>query len=157
MRDKQILLNIVTLKNNIMNEENIWKGSPSQWINFGFYLLCIPLTLVFGLGLLLAIWKYFDTHLHKFEITDQRILEHKGIFSKTTDEIELYRVKDLRHEQPFFLRLVGLSNIVLDTTDRSNPVLQMKGLAQGHLLKEQLRVAVDKRRDIKGVKEVDFK
>ena len=139
-----------------MNEQNIWEGSPSQWINFGFYLLCIPLSLVFGLGLLLALWKYFDTHLHRFEITDQRILEHKGIFSRTTDEVELYRVKDLSHERPFLLRLVGLSNIILDTTDRSNPMLHIKGLKQGQQLKEQLRNAVDRRRDLKGVREMDI-
>ncbi|UOB16649.1 PH domain-containing protein [Abyssalbus ytuae] len=140
-----------------MDEQNIWEGSPSQWINFGFYLLCVPLTLVFGLGVLLALWKYFDTRLHKLEVTDQRIMEHRGIFSKTTDELELYRVKDLRHDQPFLLRILGLSNIVLETTDRSNPVLELKGLKEGQYIKEQLRVAVDKRRDIKGVKEVDFK
>jgi len=140
-----------------MDEKKIWEGTPSQWTNFTFYLICIPCTLAFGLGLLLAIWKYFDTKVNRFEITDQRILEYKGIFSKTTEEVELYRVKDLKHLQPFFLRLVGLSNILLDTTDISNPVLLIKGVADGKLLKEQLRIAIDERRDIKGVKEVDFK
>ena len=75
-----------------MNEENIWEGSPSQWTNFSFYILCVILTAAFGLGLLLALWKYFDTYFNKYEITDQRIVEHKGIFSKTSDEIELFRV-----------------------------------------------------------------
>lgn len=140
-----------------MNEEKIWEGHPSQWTNFMFYLLCIPLSAVFGLGLLLAFWKYYDTKVNKFEITDQRILEYKGIFSKTTDELELYRVKDLKHHQPFFLRLVGLSNIILDTTDKSNPILTIKGVEDGKILKEKLRLAVDQRRDIKGVREVDFK
>lgn len=140
-----------------MNEKNIWEGSPSHWTFLGFYILCVPLTLVFGLGIALALWKYFDTRFHKIKITDQRILEQKGIFSKSTDEIELYRVKDLRYEQPFLLRIVGLSNIILFTTDRSNPILAIKGLAEGQSLKEKLRVAVDQRRDIKGVREVDFK
>ncbi|MBL3657678.1 PH domain-containing protein [Fulvivirga sediminis] len=139
-----------------MNEQNIWEGAPSQWVNFGFYLLCIPLSLVFGLGLLLALWKYYDTHLHRFEITSQRIIEQKGIFSKTIDETELYRVKDLRLEKPFLLRIVGLSNIVLDTTDRSNPILTMKGLKEGQQLKEAIRNAVDTRRDVKGVRELDL-
>jgi len=139
-----------------MDEEKIWEGSPSQWTNFSFYFLCALLTVVFGLGLLLALWKYFDTRCNKYEITDQRILEHKGIFSKTTDEIELYRVKDLTHHQPFFLRLVGLSSVSLDTTDNSHPLVFLNGIASGKELKEKLRAAVDIRRDIKGVREIDI-
>ncbi len=135
----------------------IWTGSPSQWINCAFYMLCIPLTLVFGLGILLALWKYYDTKLNKLEVTNERIIEHKGILSKTTDELELYRVKDLKHHQPFFLRLFGVSIIILDTTDQSNPVLKLKGIKNGKELKESLRKAIDQRRDLKMVREVDFR
>ena len=140
-----------------MEEKMIWTGTPSQWVNLPFYLLCIPLSLAFGVGLLLALWKYYDTKLNKLEITNQRVIEYRGILSRTTDELELYRVKDLKHEQPFFLRLVGLSNIVLDTTDHSNALLKIRGIASGKDLKEKLRHAVDRRRDVKGVREVDFK
>ena len=140
------------------NEERIlWTGTPSQWVNFPYYLLCIPLVLAFGAGLLLALYFYFNTKYNKLEITNQRIIEHKGILSRYSDELELYRVKDLRHDQPFFLRLLGLSNVVLNTTDHSNPILTIKGIKNGKAIKEQLRIAVDQRRDIKGVREVDFK
>ncbi len=160
-------------------EKEIWKGAPSQWTNFNFYALCVLMTLIFGLGLLrapaqwanfnfyalitlffglglvLALWKYFDTKLNVFTITDQRIIENKGILSKMTDEMELFRVKDIKHEQPFLLRLVGLSNIVLDTTDKSNPLLVINGVPNGQELKEKLREAIDIRRDVKGVRELD--
>lgn len=138
-------------------EKTLWTGTPSQWVNFPYYLLCIPLVLAFGAGLFLALYFYLTTKYNRFEITNQRIIEHKGILSRFTDELELYRVKDLRHDQPFFLRMLGLSNVVLNTTDHSNPVLTIKGVKNGKKLKEQLRMAVDHRRDIKGVREVDFK
>ncbi|QCX00657.1 PH domain-containing protein [Aggregatimonas sangjinii] len=140
-----------------MKETIIWQGSPSQWTNFGFYLLCIPLTVVAGLGLIMGLWRYYYTKKNALEITDQRIIEHKGIISKSTNEIELYRVKDIRHLQPFWLRQVGLSNIWLDSTDHSNPVLLIRGIKDGREIKEKLRLAIDARRDIKGVREVDFK
>ncbi|MDH7445839.1 PH domain-containing protein [Aquimarina sp. 2201CG14-23] len=146
-----------TTINQTTEEKMIWTGTPSQWVNLPFYILCVPLTLAFGVGLLLALWKYYDTKLNKLEITNQRVIEYRGILSRTTDELELYRVKDLKHEQPFFLRILGLSNIVLDTTDHSNALLKIKGIASGKELKEQLRQAVDRRRDVKGVREVDFK
>lgn len=138
------------------NEIMIWEGSPSQWVNFNFYLLCLVLCAAFGLGILLAIWQYYETKFHKLKITDQRIIEKRGIFSIRTDELELYRVKDITFEQPFFLRLLGLSNLVLDTTDHSNELLKIKGITNGSIVKEQLRTAVDIRRDLKGVREVDF-
>ena len=138
-----------------MEERRIWEGSPAQWTNFSYYVLCVLLTPIFGLGIFMALWKYYDTKNNKLEITDQRIIEHKGIFSKTTNELELYRVKDIKHLQPFWLRIVGLSNIVLDTTDYSNPVLLIKGLTNGKDIKEKLRIAIDIRRDIKGVREID--
>ncbi|MEO0526980.1 MAG: PH domain-containing protein [Bacteroidota bacterium] len=140
-----------------MEEKIIWEGSPSQWINFSFYLLCILLTAAFGIGLLMALWKYYDTKKNRIEITDQRIIEHRGIFSRTTNEIELYRVKDIKHLQPFWLRILGLSNVFLDSTDHSNPEMLIKGIANGKEIKEELRIAVDVRRDLKGVREVDFK
>lgn len=139
-----------------MEEKKIWIGSPSQWINFMFYLYCILLLPVFGLGLIMALWKYYDTKLNKIEVTDQRIIEERGILSKTTEELELYRVKDLTYQQPFFLRIFGLSNVVLTTTDHNNPKLILKGVKNGEALKEHIRVAVDARRDIKGVREVDI-
>lgn len=159
-------------------EKLIWKGRPSQWTNFSFYFLCgvlvslglglsyfnfsvdilrILLLSVLGLGLVMAIWKYFDTRCNKLEVTDQRIIEHRGIFSKTTNEVELYRVKDIRLVRPFWLRMVGLSSVWLDSTDHSNPTILLKGIANGKEIKEQLRIAIDIRRDIKGVREVDFK
>ncbi len=139
-----------------MKEQKIWEGKSSQWVNFPFYILCLLLTPAFGIGLLLALWKYYDTYYNKFEITTQRIVEHKGILSKTTEEIELYRVKDLTHHQPFFLRILNLSNVSLDTTDNSHPYVLIKGIINGKEIKEKLRLAVDERRDLKGVKEVDF-
>lgn len=141
----------------IETEEKIWKGTSSQWVNFNFYFLCVLLAIVFGLGILFALWKYFYTKLNVLEITNQRIIEHRGILSKETNELELYRIKDLKLEQPFFLRILGLSNIVLVTTDHSNPLFVIRGIAEGRNIKEKLRVAIERRRDIKGVREIDFK
>ncbi|UOB18435.1 PH domain-containing protein [Abyssalbus ytuae] len=139
-----------------MEEKTIWKGSPSQWSNLMFYLSCTFLIAAFGLGLLLALWKYLDTQLHIYHITNQRIIEHRGILSKVSKEIELYRVKDIQHREPLFLRIFGLSNILLIAADHDSPVLVLKGLENGAELKEEIRMAVDIRRDIKKVREIDF-
>ncbi len=137
-------------------ENKIWEGSPSQWIHFMFYLACSVLIIAYGLGLILALWKFLDTKLNKIKITDQRIIEQRGILSITTNQLELYRVKDITLEQPFMLRIFGLSNIVLLTSDSTNPSYTLRGIEEGTALTEKIRIAIDKRRDNKGVKEVDF-
>ncbi len=138
------------------NEETIWKGSPSQWVNFGFYLFWLLPMAWMGLGIVLSLWRYLTTKFTVIEITTERITEEKGVFSKTTDEVELYRVKDIRLEQPFFLRLVSLSNVLLVTTDRTHSIIRLGGVPDGKGLSEKLRASVEERRDTKGVREVDF-
>lgn len=138
-----------------MDENLIWKGNPSQWTNFRTYLLCFLFCWLI-IPLFIALWKFLFVRTWTIKITDQRIIEEKGILSRTTDELELFRVKDLRLEQPFFLRLVGLSNIILNTSDRTHPVFRISGIKNGKEIREEIRVAVDIRRDIKHVRETDF-
>lgn len=70
------------------------------------------------------------------------------MLTKNTHELELYRVKDIALNEPFLLRLVGLSHIVMLTSDRTTPVFVIPGLRNGKHLKEQLRLAVEEHRDI---------
>jgi uncharacterized membrane protein YdbT with pleckstrin-like domain len=138
-----------------MEENLIWKGSPSQWINFGTWILCF-LFVWLVIPLFIAIWRILVVMNWKWEITNQRIIEEKGVFSKITNELELYRVKDLQLEQPFLLRLVGLSNIRLTTSDRSHPLILIPAIKNGKNVREDLRNAVEAIREKKGVREVDF-
>lgn len=138
-------------------EQNIWEGSPSHWTKFKIYILWVILLLpTFGVSLLFILWTFLKIKTTKISITSQRIIQEEGILSKITNELELYRVKDIRLDQPFFLRLVGLSNIVLITSDRTNKYVLIDGVKDGKTLREQIRTFVDKRRDEKGVVERDF-
>lgn len=139
-----------------MEEKAIWSGSVSQWTNFTYYTICVPMTVLFGIGLFMALWRFLKTKCHKYEITSQRIIEHKGVLSKKTEELELYRVKDISYEEPFWFRLVGLSKITLYTTDKNDDSLIIRGIKNGKDLKEALRTAIEERRDKKRVREIDF-
>ena len=89
-------------------------------------------------------------------LTSERIRLSRGILGKSHDELELYRVKDSTLEQPFFLRLFGLGNIVLDTSDRSTPIFTFKAVPDPSALRDELRTHVEARRTAKQVREVDF-
>ena len=111
---------------------------------------------VFGIGLFLFIITFLQTLFTNFTITNQRIIEKTGVFSRLSDETELYRIKDITLNQPFFLRIFGLSTIILITSDKTSPIIKLPGIKNGIVLSNELRKAVDIRRDEKGVKERDF-
>ena len=138
-----------------MEEKIIFKGSPSQITNFGYYILCLILAIT-GIGVVMFVIRFLKTKFTKYEITDERITEQTGVFSRNTDETELYRVKDIRLDEPFFLRMFGLSTILLVTSDKSSPLIKVHGVKNGVSLRKELRTLIEARRDKKGVKERDF-
>tara|TARA_Y100001970_G_scaffold189720_1_gene230633 strand:- start:371 stop:796 length:426 start_codon:yes stop_codon:yes gene_type:complete len=140
-----------------MSENTIWKGSPSQWNNFLPYLISAVVVLpTAGVSILYAIYCYLLVRTWEIEVSDQRIIDSKGILNKTTDECELYRVKDIKLEEPIWLRLVGLSNLMITTSDKSDRQIIIPAIYNGNELRNKLRVAVEARRDEKGVKEFDL-
>lgn len=137
-------------------EKTIFKGSPSQLTNTPFYFVCLLLIPFFGLGILMFLIRFLKTKFTKIEITDERIIEQTGILSRKTDETELYRVKDIRLDEPFFLRIFGLSNILIVTSDKTSPIISLFGIKNGSELRKELRDLVEARRDKKGVRERDL-
>ena len=104
-------------------EKEVWFGTPSQVLNLGtFILMGIFFWLVIPLFVIL--WKWLAVKNTKYELTTERLKTRYGVLNKKTDELELYRVRDYKFEQPFFLRLFSLGNIVLQTSDKSHPEVE---------------------------------
>ena len=140
-----------------MHEEEVtlWKGHPSHVKDLGFHFVCLLLSpLVIPLGLML--WRYLDTRFREYEVTSERIRITTGVLSKRMDELELYRVKDTSIEQPFLLRIFGLANLLIKSSDASTPYLTLVAIPQVRVLRENLRGSVEKMRDRKRVRELDY-
>jgi uncharacterized membrane protein YdbT with pleckstrin-like domain len=138
-----------------MEEKIIWEGGPSQVINLGTYVVC-ALTCVLIVPIFIALWVWIETRCKKFSLTDQRLRYSCGVFNRVTDELELYRVKDLLLEEPFKLRVFGLGNVILKTSDRTTPELTIPAIKEAPVVRDTIRQYVEQRRDKKGVREVDF-
>ena len=153
-----------------MNEEILWKGSPSQVLNLGKHLLALGVLSCIFFGayyfmLLLCLvplpvvwmfWNYLVIRCRVYELTSQRLRLYEGVFNQKIDELELYRVKDTTMHRPFWLRLFSLSSLNLNTSDRSHPNLTIEAVRDGVNLRETLRRQVECWRDRKRVREVDF-
>ncbi|KFN43862.1 PH domain-containing protein [Arenimonas oryziterrae] len=135
-----------------MSEERIeWTGHPSQWQNAWWFLACVLL-----LPIPVAIWKWLVTRSTVYTLTDQRLKFTRGVLSKTTEDLELYRVRDTKFQQNFFERLFDLGEIQLYTTDASTPVISLPFIPDADGVRERIRALVEARRDAKRVRSLDI-
>jgi len=137
-------------------EDVIWKGTPSQLINIKCYLFCGALFWVV-VPLFVMFWQYLKVKSSIYEFTSERLILKKGIFNRLTDQVELYRVKDIRLEEPFLMRIFGLGNIVLVTSDKTLGDILLPAMRDSENLKDKIRHTVEKLREKKNVREMDFK
>ena len=134
-----------------MSDERIeWTGHPSQWQNLGWFVLCVLV-----LPIPFALWKWLETRSTVYTLTDQRLKFTRGVFSKTTEDLELYRVRDTKFQQGLFERLVGLGNIELYSTDETSPTIKLPYIAEAETVREKIRALVEARRDAKRVRYLD--
>src|SRR5687767_6004126 len=130
-------------------ERIIYRGHPSTATIFGSTLLSFVLLVGLGVGLFM-LWRQIPTDTMRYaalglllvpvlfflvkwialkfltyEITNERIKVEKGILSKRTDELELYRVRDTALLEPFILRLFSAGDILIITTDAATPQIEL--------------------------------
>ena len=138
-----------------MAEETIWRGTSSQSKNLGCFILCFLFCWLI-VPIFIGLTRYLQTKNHVFELTNERLKMSEGIFSKVTETLELYRVKDIEILQPFFYRILGLENIKVNTSDLTTPVVFLEGIPQKVGLADKLRNAVETIRMQKKVREIDI-
>jgi hypothetical protein len=156
----------------LAEETLVWSGSPSQWLNFGTFLVCGLAAAGFIAGwkiwdeplialgavvpIVAAFWSWLTVKTSKFEVTTQRITSQVGIFSRRRWDMELYRVKDTTLHEPFLLRLVSRANIEVVSSDKSTPNMTIPAVYDAENLRQKIRVNVEQMRITRRVRELDF-
>lgn len=136
-------------------EKDVWAGTPSQVINLPTFVVCVLLFFLV-VPVFYALWRWLVVKFTKYELTTERLRTRYGVLNRKTDELELYRVRDFKLDEPFFLRLFSLGNIILQTSDRSHPTVVIRAIPHGERLREMIRTHVEACRVAKRVREVDF-
>ena len=138
-----------------MAETTVWRGPSSQWKNGGVFILC---GLLFWLiaPIFIALARYLQTKNKIYELTTERLKIGEGVFTRITDTLELYRVKDIEIRQPFLYRLVGVENIELKTSDASSPLVFLDAIPVAVGLADKIRNQVEIIRQQKSVREIDI-
>ena len=132
------------------NEQIEWSGNQSQWQNLGWFIACVLI-----IPIPWAFWRWLDTRCQRYELTDQRLKISRGVFTKITDDLELYRVRDTRMQQNIWQRMLGLGEVILSTTDATTPEVSLRWLPNAESLREKIRALVEARREAKGVRTLE--
>jgi len=129
-------------------ETILWEGTPSSWQNFWWWISII--------GIPVAIWQHLLLKTTRITLTTQRLKIRSGLFNKNMEEIELYRVKDWTHSEPFLQRLLGFGSVTVVSSDRTAPEVTYQWLRDAKELTEKLRTAVESVRDRKRVRAIEM-
>ena len=86
-----------------------------------------------------------------YRITNDRIEFERGIFSKSVQNMDLWRVKDIDFNQSLVQRLFGLGRIHIETSDKDIPIIDIGPIKGARDLYNKLKKAeldADRRRGV---------
>ena len=73
-------------------------------------------------------YKYLLILSASYYLTIQQLIITKGVFARSTNYLELYRIKDILVNQPFWMKAFGLMNMTLLSFDTAESLLILKGI-----------------------------
>ncbi len=116
-------------------------------------LLCLV-----GVGLIIILVKWLRNIATTYELTPERLIIRHGIFNKSIDEIELYRVKNIRIDFTIINQLADIGTITIlssDETTRDAPLV-IPNVEAARRRREELCTLVDAARQKRHVREIDM-
>ena len=99
-------------------------------------------------------YKYLSILLcTKWIITKEQIKIYSGVFNKSINYIELYRVYDYEEKRSFILSLIQCTNVYIHSGDKSTPILAIYGINRNIDLIGIIRKRVESQKQIKSIYE----
>ena len=134
-----------------------FRSSTARWLLGSFAGWGTLLTCLIGVGFVLIGLRWLRNRSATYEITDQRLIVKRGILFKTIDEVELYRIKDVRLGYSLLNQMVDIGTIVLTSSDRTTAggEFRLRDVPMARDRREGIRKLVDRARQRRGVRELD--
>jgi uncharacterized membrane protein YdbT with pleckstrin-like domain len=93
-------------------------------------------------------WLFFGLPLTftTYSLDAKKIQLHKGFFTTTEDDILLFRVMDVSIKRTLIQKLAGLGTMIIMSSDKTNPTLEIRNIKRIHSFKNALDERVEKER-----------
>ena len=122
--------------------EVIFEGTPSWKAWFWAYVGAV-VTSLFLVGLPWLARLHLVRMSTRYRITSRTIDYEVGVFSKTIETLQLWRVRDLDFHQSLIERMLGVARIHVFTKDVTDPELVLRGLPASREIFGRLKEAVE--------------
>ena len=111
-----------------------------------------PAALVLGIIVVLSLfWDILKIKSTRYTITSDRMEFERGVLTRQTDNLDLFRIQDLVLHRSLSDRILGLGTVQLSTTDSSHPIIDFYKVRNPKKVYELLKRAsleADKRRQV---------
>lgn len=124
----------------------VWKYCDFTYHEYALYV-CIGL-------FILLLFKLIYLARIEYIITGEQIVILHGVFSHSTDYIELYRVVDYSQHRSLPQQLFGLKTVTIYSGDRNNSKLNMIGIKASRDVIAEVRHRVEVNKSLKGIYEI---
>ncbi len=114
------------------------------WLDAGALALAL-------LAAMTLAWKAISLKSIGYEVTPDRIEWSRGVFDRHVDNIDMFRVVDLKLQQSLLECLMGVGTVTLITTDETDPEFEFVKVRRCRRLYDALKEAglnADKKRNV---------
>lgn len=122
--------------------EIVYEGTPSWKAWFWQYVGAGVLSLVL-VGLPWLLWLHLTRTATRYRITTRTVDYEVGLFSKTIETLQLWRVRDLDFHQSLLERMLGIARIHVFTKDVTDPELVLRGLPASREIFDRLKESAE--------------
>lgn len=89
-------------------------------------------------------WAWLVCLGHQYRIFEDSVEVQSGVLSRSIDNLQLFRVRDLGLSQGIAGRLLGFGDVVITSTDQSSPHVALRGVSDPRPVYDTLRGLVSR-------------
>lgn len=104
--------------------------------------------------LLVLVYRFIYLKRMVYRITDEQLIHEHGVFTRSNEYVELYRVIDFGERSSLLQQLAGLKTVSVHSGDRSAPKLDIIGMDAKEKLVTVIRERVEYNKRRKGIYEI---
>lgn len=124
------------------NNKLIKTIKPSQLMNIGWFVLSFISFLIYPplvIPTLLYSWyKFYDVDSWSYNLYERTIEERRGVFDVSQEEVQYYRIKSIKVEEPLWMRFFGLCVIHIITSEQFKPRMTLYAVYDGEYVREMI-------------------
>lgn len=122
--------------------EVIFEGTPS-WKAWFWHYVGAAVTSLLLVGVVWFVQLHLTRKSTRYRITTRTIDYELGVFSRTIETLQLWRVRDLDFHQSVMERMLGIARIHVFTKDVTDTELVLRGLPASREIFDRLKDAVE--------------